>query len=180
MTSTQQKYLFYALAGIGIVSLIGAISSSPTMPSRENANISESVDLIQELPESSNATYSTAEYTIINDVTTKGMVLRQYKRTLTGSAHKNLDLERVYKDYDRDMEQYSRYIKEDYLKLQAQRPARESGQQAQVDTLSRLGALYERVSTFRQHETSIQDTLSYLNDCIYDLERVSQQAKMMQ
>ena len=180
LTESQKKFLMAVLVGLSAISLFSAISDSPSVPSRDTVDVPEATDLMQEMPASSATTYGTEEYIIINDMTSKGMTLRQYKRTFMNMSHRNYDVEQTYKDFDRDMAQYARYLKEDIMKLRAQRPARAKSMQSQADTLERAEQLYNIVSQYKQHEFAVKDTLEYIGDCLYALDRVSQQAKLPQ
>lgn len=180
LTEFQQKLLVGGLVGISLISFVSAISESPQMPARDMMDVPEASVLTQEMPESSSYTYGTEELITINDVTSKGLFLRQYKRTFTNLTHRDYDVSATYRDFDRDMEQYNMYLKQAIMKLRAQRPARDVSKQSQADSLERIEKLYREVSKYKQHEHSINDTLEYLGNCIYELDRVSLQAKLPQ
>ena len=177
---TQKKIIVGILVGISIISLLSAISDSPTIPARNTVDIPEATALAQEMPPSSNSTYGTDEYVIINDIVAKGMVLKQYQRTFTNRNHYDYNIMDIYADFDKDMEQFAMYLRQDLMQLRALRPARESAMQSQSDVLYRAEGLYFTVSKYKQHEYGIKDTLEFLAACNYELERVGQQAKMLQ
>ena len=182
MTKTQKKGIIGGvLIGIFVISFISVVSDYPSIPSKDTRNIPEANSISQTMPEESSYTYGTNEYIIINDMMSKGMILKQYKRIFTNLTHKNYyDVADIYSDFDRDMEQYSRYLKEDIIKLQAMRPARDTSKTSQSDTLERAKRLYTKVSQYNIHESDINDTLNYLANCNYELERLSQQVKLPQ
>ena len=178
MTENQKNLVFGTLIGLGIISFLAAVTSSPSIPSRDAKDVPESVALSQEMPPEAGYSYSMDEYTIINDMVSKGMVIRHYKRTFTNLTRQNFDVESIYQDFDKDMSQYIRQMKEDIIRLQALRPAREGSQLAQKETLERAESLYYKLSEYKEHEKSKQDTLEFLNSCIYELDRLNQQAKL--
>lgn len=178
MTETQKNAIVAVFLGIGVISFLAAVTESPSIASRETRDVPEANMLSQEMPPDSSYSYGTREYVVINDMVSKGMVLRQYKRTFMNLTRQNADVEAAYREFDRDMEQYTRYLKEDILKLQSYRPARDGSKQSQMDTLERAKNLYTIVSQYRQHEAGPKDTLEFLGNCLFELGRLNQQSKL--
>lgn len=178
MTETQKNVIVAVFLAIGTISFLAAVTDSPSAPSKDSRDVPEANSLSQEMPADSIYQYGTREYVVINDMVSKGMVLRQYKRTFTNLTRQNFDVAATYRDFDRDMEQYARYLKEDIIKLQSYRPARDGAKQSQADTLERAKELYTIVLQYKQHEDSPKDTLEYLGNCLFELDRLNQQSKL--
>ena len=177
-TNTQKKFLKIAFVGISIVSLISALSDSPTMPPRSLADIPDAADLIQQMPDSSDYTYGTSEFEILNEVVAKGMVLRHYQRTFASLTPGNRNGNETYQSFEKDMEQYSIYLRRSLLKLQSSSPSEKNGMQSRTYALERIERLSSCVALYKQHVFDVKDTLDYLNECIFALERVSQQTEL--
>ena len=201
-----RKAMSAFLVGISVVSLIAAISDSPTVPPKSMADIPGAAELIQQMPNSSSYTYSTNEFMVLNDMVAKGMVLRHYRRTFANleSEYRNIrekykdlgnnteydeyirqsltkhqaKLRGIYKDFGKDMEQYDVYLRQSLLKLNSYTPSGVIGEKSQVAALIRGESLSWCVSDYKSHMSTAKDTLEYLDDCIYALERASQQTNL--
>lgn len=135
-------------------------------------------DASDEMPESSPYTYGVSEYQIINDMTSQGMVLREYKKVFKNTSRRDYDISEAYHDFDEDMGQYTTHLRQALAALKAQRPAVNESKQEQTDTIAKVEKLYQAVSQYKSHEESPKDTVAFLEDCEYALSRLSLQAKL--
>ena len=131
-----------------------------------------------EMPKSSAYTYGISEYQILNDVASQGMVVRQYKRIFKNTARKDYSVENAYMDFAEDMEEYKTNLGKDIAMLKGQRPALDNAKYEQANTVKKLEALYSVVADYKNHVHNLNDTLRYLDDCEYALNRVYQQSKL--
>lgn len=131
-----------------------------------------------EMPKSSTHGYGISEYQVLNDVVSQGMVVRQYKRIFKNTARKDYSIENAYKDFADDMEEYKTNLGRDIAMLKEQRPALDNAKYEQANTVKKLEALYVVVSDYKDHLRNLNDTLRYLDECEYALNRVAQQSKL--
>ena len=180
MTENQKGILAAGLLFIGVISFFGMKDTPASIPARGNTDVPGAGALLEEMPESSNHTYGTSEYQILNDIASKGMVIRQYKRTFMNLGHRDYDISAAYRDFDKDMEQFASYLKQDILRLRSLRPAQADAMASQHDAIVRAERLYQVIARYNQHEFDTRDTLAYLDDCAYALDRLSLQSKLPQ
>ena len=108
--------------------------------------------------------YLVKERKIITErVTTKGK----------NTARTNYDVEARYADFARDCELYAEEVETARSEIQAMRPTDGETRQHQAEMLGRLDRLYNAVMGYKDHSRSPKDTTAYLEQCQYELRRVS-------
>lgn len=185
MTSEAKKWLL--VCGIVILCFAMIVFADNGFANRLSAENDAKIDRAtpvvlseasDEMPSSSSYGYGVTEYQVLNDVVSEGMVIRQYQRIFKNTARKDYSIESAYKDYLSDMEEYRVNLKQDITMLKSMRPALKDAQYEQVNAVKKVERLYDKISDYKNHAHNLKDTLKYLEECEYELNRVSQQAKL--
>lgn len=139
--------------------------NSPTIASQ--SLFSEASD---KMPDMSAPTYETEEYRLLHDVITEGAIIYQYKNYFINRQHVDYDIEARYDDFNVDFERYYQHIGQTISHLRSLNPTYVKAQQKEtVDDLIRF---YKKIGEYKKHNTHLKDTIQYLTECSYELQRV--------
>ncbi len=149
-------------------------------PGRDPTANTASLDLLS--PSSSTSkeppidrhSYLIRERKTINDhVTTKGLLLGEYKKEFTNYGRNNYDIEAYFKDFARDMEIYAHEIEIARGEVQSMRPTDAETKSHQQDMVDRLSRLENIVLQYQDHMRSPKETVEYLTRCQHEYRRVA-------
>ena len=115
---------------------------------------------------------------MLNDIVSGGYVISQYKRVFTNGSRMDYDVEAAYSDYARDFEKYRHDLRQDIEYLKSLNPKLQDARYQQNDTLGKAERLYMKVSEYDSHMENVKDTIQYLSECQYELNRISIQSNL--
>lgn len=180
-----KKYIIAGLIFFVCVILIAGTDSnfSSKINTENDKMLSQSSPLLfseasDKMPPMSTHQYGMDEYQILNDIVSQGMIISQYKRNFTNTMRNNTDINMVYSDFIRDFEEYRKNLQDDLIRLKSMNPRLENAQYEQGNTIEKVERLYTKISDYKNHTTHVNDTVSYLRECEYELRRVSAQSKL--
>lgn len=140
--------------------------------------VSLSTTSADDMPPMSNNQYQVEELKMLNDIVSGGYVISQYKRVFTNGSRMDYDVEAAYSDYARDFGKYRHDLRQDIEYLKSLNPKLQDARYQQNDTLEKAERLYMKISEYDSHTSNVRDTIQYLNECQYELNRLSIQSKL--
>lgn len=131
-----------------------------------------------DMPPISSIQYGFNENRILNSIVSEGYFISSYKRTFVNRERNDYDVESRYSDFNHDFEQYRIQLKNHLIDLKSANPKLDDAKFEQRNTVEKVERLYNIISEYSNHNTNIKDTISYLKECEYELNRVSLQNKL--
>lgn len=135
-------------------------------------------DYSDEMPYAGSHTYGIDEYKILNNIVSEGGIITQYKMLFKNLKRRDYDIDSTYEDFDHDFAEYAEHLKGYLVDLKSMRPAVDTSSMEQEQTVEKVARLYNAIRDYRNHNTRLNDTLRYLDNCEYELSRVSAQMKL--
>lgn len=122
------------------------------------------------MPDMSAPTYETEEYRLLNDIVTEGNIIYQYRSYFINRQRVDYDIEARYDDFNTDFERYYQHIGQTISHLNSLNPTYVKLQQR--ETIDDLIRFYKKIGEYKEHNTHLNDTIQYLTECYYELQRI--------